>query len=66
VLNPEGSMLDLESAAIGRVTTDGRAAYLELEGNRLCRALVVQGTSLVVGAKQSFRSADRRDFETSE
>ncbi len=64
VLNPEGTMLDLDAAASGRVTTDGRAAYLEIEGGRLRRALVIQGTTLKVRAEQPFRRADRGDFET--
>jgi hypothetical protein len=64
VLNPEGTKLDLDAGAAGRVSTDGRAAYVDLDGGSLRRALVVQGTSLKLGAEDLFNSADRKDFET--
>jgi len=63
VLNPRGTKVDLDAAAAGRLSTDARAAYLDLVGNRLRRAIVLQGTLLKVREEEPFRSADRKDFE---
>jgi len=62
VLNPEGKKLDLD-ADTGRVSTDGRAVYVDLDSGNLRRALVEQGTWLKVATEDLFRSADRKDYE---
>ena len=64
VLNADGTRLDLDAGAAGRVATDARTAYVDFDGGRLRRALVLQGTSLRIGAEEVFHSAERRDFET--
>jgi hypothetical protein len=64
VLNPEGTKLDLDAGGVGRISTDARAAYVDLEGGHPRRALVLQATSLKVRAEDLFRSSNRRDFET--
>lgn len=62
VLNPEGTTLELDGAS-GRVCTDGRAVYMDLDGASLRRALVVQGTLLTAGAQKLFRRPERTDYE---
>jgi hypothetical protein len=66
LLNPQGTKVDLDAAAAGHVVTDGRAAYLDLDGSRIRRAMVLKGTSLRVGAEEPFHGAQRNDFERDE
>ena len=63
VLNPRGTKLDLDAGAAGRVSTDARTAYIDLDGASLHRALIIEGTSLKVGAEDLLRSADRTNWE---
>jgi len=63
VLNPEGTKLDLDAGAAGLLTTDGRAAYVELDRGSPRRALLIQGTSLKIGSQDLFHGAKRKDFE---
>jgi hypothetical protein len=63
-LNAPGQPLELEAGEAGSVVTDGHAAYVDLDGSRLSRVLVVQGTFLTVGGEDVFRCAARRDFES--
>jgi len=62
VLNPEGTTLELGEAP-GRVSTDGRAVYVDLDGGTPRRVLVVQGTSLKVGAQEMLHLSTRSDYE---
>jgi hypothetical protein len=62
VLNPEGTTLELGEAP-GRVCTDGRAVYVDLDGGTPRRVLVVQGTSLKVGAQEMLHLSTRTDYE---
>lgn len=62
ILNPTGRMMYLE-CELGRILTDGRAVYLDFDGDKAKRLLVIDGKSLTVGKKELFRSAERKDFE---
>jgi hypothetical protein len=62
VLNPGGTKLELNGAP-GRVCTDGRAVYVDLEGGSPRHALVVQGTLLEVRAEEMLCQPERTDYE---
>ena len=62
ILNAAGAVLDLECKAGNRVSTDARAVYLDLDGSRLRRAQLLQGTVLKIGAEAVFHQADRGDW----
>ncbi len=62
ILNPTGRMMYIE-CDLGKVLTDGRAAYIDFDGDKVKRVLIVDGKSLTVGKKELFRSAKRKDFE---
>jgi hypothetical protein len=63
VLNPEGGKIELNCAAARPVITDGRAVYIDLGGGPSRRAVVVQGTTLKVGAEELLRADERKNFE---
>jgi hypothetical protein len=63
LLNRQGTKLDLDVAAAGRLSTDARAAYLDFDRSRLRRAILKQGTFLRVGAEKLFGSTVRKDYE---
>lgn len=64
LLNPEGGKIDVGAGAAGRLVTDARAAYLDLEAGKVRRALAVNGTLLALGRAELLRSPKRTDFET--
>ncbi|MCY2990888.1 MAG: hypothetical protein NTY19_23880 [Planctomycetota bacterium] len=63
ILNPDGRKLDLDTKSVGRLATDARAVYLDFVNGKLNRELVRQGTHLVLGTQESFRSPERKDVE---
>lgn len=63
VLNPEGVKLEMDVPGVGRLATDARAAYLDLDGAKPGRALAVGATHLAIGTSDLLHSPQRKDFE---
>jgi hypothetical protein len=63
ILNPSGDPRAIDTKGSGRLVTDAKAAYLELEGDVVRRALAVRGTALSLGPRELFRGGERKDFE---
>lgn len=62
LVNRGGAPLDLATKA-GPLATDAEAAYLDVERGRPPRVLAVRGTFVRLGARDLFRSPQRKDFE---
>jgi len=63
LLNPSGTRIEVDTKGLGALVTDARAAYLDLEGEKLKRALVIKGKSLKLGDTRIGHGWWRRTYE---
>ncbi len=63
LLNPSGAKIAVDTKGLGTLVTDARAAYLDAEGGKPRRALVVEAKSLRLGDVHVGRGWWRRTYE---
>lgn len=66
LLNPKGGKLELDTGIAGRLATDARAVYLDLEGAAVRRVLAIDATHLALHGADLVRRPTRVTFERPE
>ncbi|MBM4036117.1 MAG: hypothetical protein FJ291_30660 [Planctomycetes bacterium] len=63
LLNPAGTRLEVDTKGLGTLVTDARAAYLDAEGGKPKRAVIVEAKSLTLGDTRIGHGWWRRTYE---
>ncbi len=63
LLNPSGARIEVDTKGLGTLVTDARAGYVDTEGGKPKRALIIEANSLRLGDVRIGRGWWRRTYE---